>query len=75
MTAYPWRYDVSVDNGAAGFTADSTTGIVKLPLAQLERLWALTNGFLTALDLATKHYPKADLIVAEFPQLKSLHRR
>ena len=50
-TVTPWCYDVEVTDGKRGITADPDGCTVNLPLAQLERLWAMTYSFLVAFDI------------------------
>jgi hypothetical protein len=63
---------IDANDGKAVFSVDSEksdTCEIKMPLAQLERLWALTFGFIVALKIAKDHWPKAEVTVEEEPGL------
>jgi Peptidase U49 len=61
---------VDVEDGRSGITVDPETCEIALPLAQLERLWAMTYGFLTAYREGRKYYPAEITTVQEAPELQ-----
>ena len=68
----PWVYDVDVIDGGAVFSAVASGSeyVVNLPLAQLERLWAMTYGFLVSFDIArTRIPPGVECSSADHPEL------
>lgn len=70
LNGRPVRYQIDVRDGKAGFSVDPRTFVIKMPLAQLERLWAMTYGFLTAFKVASKHWPRSETTVQEEPELQ-----
>lgn len=67
----PWTYGVDAENGQAVFTADASECVVNLPLAQLERLWAMTYGFLVTFDFTNgKIPPGVECSPKEYPELE-----
>jgi hypothetical protein len=70
-TVTPWCYDVEVTDGKRGITADPDGCTVNLPLAQLERLWAMTYGFLVAFDIGRKQSPGVEVGINDCPELEA----
>lgn len=67
------HYRLDPNDGVSIFsvnTADQGICRIDAPLAQLERFWANTYGFLTALRIASDHWPKSDISIIEEPRLK-----
>jgi hypothetical protein len=70
LKGLPVHCTVDVQDGNAGISVDPMTCNVTLPLAQLERLWAMTYGFLTAYREGRKYFPRTEITVQEAPELQ-----
>lgn len=66
----PWKYDFDLADGARGISANLDTNTINLPLAQLERLWAMTYGFLEYFDIGRKHPPGGEIGVDQCPEMR-----
>lgn len=70
MKVTPWTYVVHGTDGARGISASLEEGVINLPLAQLERLWAMTYGFLLGFDIGRKHASGTEVGIDDCPELK-----
>jgi hypothetical protein len=70
ISEIPWRFELQCAEASRGFRAELDKNLVKIPLPQLERLWAMTFGFVVSFDIAKSHPPGTELGVVECPELK-----